>query len=128
METSGHHLSIDDNAIVKTKEWLLDPDTVTIEEPSISRNNAGIDNEFPLGQGTEEDPKRNNTKTILTNTTISSFLKNAKVINITASNKITVNSTINVEGDSHLILWSEGKGGGGIAIKKIYSLKIKKRG
>nr|WP_275045307.1 adhesin [Haemophilus influenzae] len=128
METSGHHLSIDDNAIVKTKEWLLDPDTVTIEEPSISRNNAGIDNEFPLGQGTEEDPKRNNTKTILTNTTISSFLKNAKVINITASNKITVNSTINVEGDSHLILWSEGKGGGGIAIKKDILIKNKEKG
>ena len=35
VETSGHYLSIDSNAIVKTKEWLLDPDNVTIEASSL---------------------------------------------------------------------------------------------
>ncbi|KAL0981614.1 beta strand repeat-containing protein, partial [Haemophilus influenzae] len=118
VETSGHYLSIDSNAIVKTKEWLLDPDNVTIEAPSAPRTDDNIDSEF-LGEGTENNPKVNNRdKTILTNTTISNFLKNAQVVNITAKNKITVNSTINAKSGSHLILWSEGNQNGGIEIKK----------
>ncbi|HHF4978399.1 TPA: beta strand repeat-containing protein, partial [Haemophilus influenzae] len=118
VETSGHYLSIDSNAIVKTKEWLLDPDNVTIEAPSAPRTDDNIDSEF-LGDGTENNPKVNNQdKTILTNTTISNFLKNAQVVNITAKNKITVNSTINAKSGSHLILWSEGNQNGGIEIKK----------
>uniref|UniRef100_UPI0010A642E5 two-partner secretion domain-containing protein n=1 Tax=Haemophilus influenzae TaxID=727 RepID=UPI0010A642E5 len=36
VETSGHYLSIDDNVIVKTKEWLLDPDFVEIKAPDLS--------------------------------------------------------------------------------------------
>uniref|UniRef100_UPI001864E5CA hypothetical protein n=1 Tax=Haemophilus influenzae TaxID=727 RepID=UPI001864E5CA len=88
VETSGHHLSIDDNAIVKTKEWLLDPDTVTIEAPSDSRQNTRVEDELPGGTGDADTPKTNGeTITTLTNTTISNFLKNAKVINITASKK-----------------------------------------
>ncbi|HHF4339963.1 TPA: adhesin, partial [Haemophilus influenzae] len=78
VETSGHYLSIDSNAIVKTKEWLLDPDNVTIEAPSAPRTDDNIDSEF-LGDGTENNPKVNNQdKTILTNTTISNFLKHAQ--------------------------------------------------
>ncbi|HHF3791244.1 TPA: beta strand repeat-containing protein, partial [Haemophilus influenzae] len=113
VETSGHYLSIDDNVIVKTKEWLLDPEDVEIKAPDTSRTNTAPDEEFPTGQGSSSDPKKNNTsKTILTNTTISELLKNAKTINITASRKITVNSSINIGSDSHLYLWSEKRDGG----------------
>ncbi|MCK8961777.1 filamentous hemagglutinin N-terminal domain-containing protein, partial [Haemophilus influenzae] len=98
VETSGHYLSIDDNVIVKTKEWLLDPDEVSIEAPNPSRTNFDIDSEFPIGDGTEGSPKKNTDKTTLTNKTISNFLKSAKAINITASRKLTVNSSINLQG------------------------------
>ncbi|WP_146120772.1 two-partner secretion domain-containing protein, partial [Haemophilus influenzae] len=95
VETSGHYLSIDSNAIVKTKEWLLDPDNVTIEAETSSRAAQGVSTELPLGQGTADNPKKNgDTLTTLTNKTISDFLKNAKSINITAKRKITVNSSI----------------------------------
>ncbi|WP_105880862.1 beta strand repeat-containing protein, partial [Haemophilus influenzae] len=116
VETSGHYLSIDSNAIVKTKEWLLDPDNVTIEAPSLSRADTDISSEFPIGDGTENSPKKNADKTILTNETISNFLQNAKVMNITAKRKLTVNSSISIGSRSHLILHSEGQGDGGVQI------------
>ncbi|HHF5468874.1 TPA: adhesin, partial [Haemophilus influenzae] len=99
VETSGHYLSIDDNVIVKTKEWLLDPENVSIEAFSPSRADASLDSEFPIGNGDANSPKKNHeTKTTLTNTVISSFLKNAKMMNITASKKLTVNAPINLQG------------------------------
>ncbi|WP_432750019.1 filamentous hemagglutinin N-terminal domain-containing protein [Haemophilus influenzae] len=117
VETSGHDLSIDSNAIVKTKEWLLDPDNVTIEAENSARTNTELSEEFPTGSGTQDDPKKNNeSKTTLTNTTISNFLKNAKVMNITARDKITVNSSINIKGGSHLILWSDKNTRSGVQI------------
>ena len=119
VETSGHYLSIDDNAIVKTKEWLLDPENVTIEAPSTSRTELGADIEFPLGRGDKSNPKKNNTSlTTLTNTTISKLLKNAQVVNITAKKKLTVNSSISIGRGSHLILHSEGQSGQGVQIDK----------
>nr|PRK35415.1 hypothetical protein BV196_01094 [Haemophilus influenzae] len=120
METSGHYLSIDSNAIVKTKEWLLDPENVTIEAPSSSRGNAGIDSEFPGGSGTKESPKTNGEQpTVLTNETISNYLKSGTwVMNITAKKNLTVNSSINIGDSSHLILHSEGKNNGGVKIKE----------
>ncbi|HHF4583185.1 TPA: beta strand repeat-containing protein, partial [Haemophilus influenzae] len=108
VETSGHYLSIGDNAITKTKEWLLDPDNVTIEAESSLRRPGSIDNELPNGKGTPDDPKRNGERiTTLTNKTISKFLESAKSVNITAKRRITVNSKISIENGSHLILWSE---------------------
>ncbi|HHF6497449.1 TPA: adhesin, partial [Haemophilus influenzae] len=117
VETSGHYLSIDNNAIVKTKEWLLDPDNVEIKAPDSSRGDNSIESEFTLGEGTKENPKKNNPdKTILTNTTISKFLKNTNVMNITAKQKLTVNSSINIGSNSHLTLHSEGHNRGGVQI------------
>ncbi|HHF7291321.1 TPA: beta strand repeat-containing protein, partial [Haemophilus influenzae] len=119
VETSGHHLSINNNAIVKAKEWLLDPDNVEIRAPDASRQGTEIDSEFPTGTGKLNDPKKNDqSKTILTNTTISNFLKNTHAINITASKKLTVNSSINIGSGSHLYLYSEGRGGNGIEINE----------
>ncbi|HHF4005036.1 TPA: filamentous hemagglutinin N-terminal domain-containing protein, partial [Haemophilus influenzae] len=119
VETSGHYLSIGDNAITKTKEWLLDPDDVTIEAESSLRQPGSIDNELPNGKGTPDDPKRNGERiTTLTNKTISKFLESAKSVNITASRKLTVNSSISIGSRSHLILHSEGKNGGGIKVNE----------
>ncbi|HHF4494515.1 TPA: filamentous hemagglutinin N-terminal domain-containing protein, partial [Haemophilus influenzae] len=119
VETSGHYLSIDDNAIVKTKEWLLDPENVTIEAPSASRAEQSADIAFPLGTGTKGDPKKNDTSlTTLTNTTISKLLKNVQVVNITAKKKLTVNSSISIERGSHLILHSEGQDRQGVQINE----------
>ncbi|MCK8900795.1 filamentous hemagglutinin N-terminal domain-containing protein, partial [Haemophilus influenzae] len=98
VETSGHYLSIDDNVIVKTKEWLLDPDSVEIKAHDTSRTDINPNEEFPTGQGIKSDPRKNNTsKTTLTNTTISNFLKNAGVMNITATQKLTVNGSIDIQ-------------------------------
>lgn len=58
VETSGHYLSIDDNVIVKTKEWLLDPENVSIEAFSPSRADASLDSEFPIGDGDANNPKK----------------------------------------------------------------------
>ncbi|MCK8944934.1 filamentous hemagglutinin N-terminal domain-containing protein [Haemophilus influenzae] len=116
VETSGHYLSIGDNAITKTKEWLLDPDNVTIEAESPLRQPGSIDNELPNGKGTPGDPKRNGEHTTLTNKTISKFLESATSVNITAKREITVNSAINIGANSNLTLWSEGKHGGGVKI------------
>ncbi|HHF4498096.1 TPA: beta strand repeat-containing protein, partial [Haemophilus influenzae] len=119
VETSGHYLSIDNNVIVKTKEWLLDPNDVSIEAPIAGRDNSNTDDEFILDSGTKGVLRKNNpTKTKLTNTTISEFLKNANVVNITASNNIYVNSSINIGSDGHLILSSEGKNKGGVKINE----------
>ncbi|KIP47392.1 filamentous hemagglutinin N-terminal domain-containing protein [Haemophilus influenzae] len=120
VETSGHYLSIGDNATTKTKEWLLDPDNVTIEEESRSRDHDNsIDTEFPTGEGTSSNPKKNNgTLSTLTNKTISKLLEGTQVLNITASKNLTVNSSINIGNNSHLILHSEGKSGGGVKIKE----------
>ncbi|WP_048940900.1 beta strand repeat-containing protein, partial [Haemophilus influenzae] len=119
VETSGHHLSINNNAIVKAKEWLLDPDNVEIRAPDASRRGTEIGSEFPTGTGELNDPKKNDqSKTILTNTTISNFLKNTHAINITASKKLTVNGSINIGSGSHLYLYSEGQGGNGIEINE----------
>ncbi|WP_432728911.1 filamentous hemagglutinin N-terminal domain-containing protein [Haemophilus influenzae] len=117
VETSGHDLSIGDNAIVKTKEWLLDPDFVEIKAPDPSRNNTDIDDEFPTGTGKPNDPKKNSEgKTILTNKTISQLLKSAQTVNITARKTLTVNSSINIGNNSHLILHSDGQQNGGVKI------------
>lgn len=117
VETSGHYLSIDSNAIVKTKEWLLDPNDVTIEAETHSRQAKSIDEELPSGDGTLNNPKKNGESvTTLTNKTISEFLKNAKSVNITAKRKITVNSSINIGANSNLTLWSEGQSNGGVEI------------
>ncbi|MCK8963441.1 adhesin, partial [Haemophilus influenzae] len=117
VETSGHYLSINSNAVVKTKEWLLDPDDVIIEAETPSRTGQNVDIELPFGQGTANNPKKNgSTQTTLTNKTISEFLQNAKSINITAKRKLTVNSSIDIGTNSNLTLWSDGQNGQGVQI------------
>ncbi|WP_432499371.1 filamentous hemagglutinin N-terminal domain-containing protein [Haemophilus influenzae] len=113
VETSGHDLFIGDNVIVDAKEWLLDPDNVSIDA-STGRNNTSEDDEYPSGTGiTASNPKVNDpSKPTLTNTTLERILKRGHFVNITAKKHIYVNSSINIGNNGHLILWSEGKNGG----------------
>ncbi|CWX18187.1 HMW1A%2C high molecular weight adhesin 1 [Haemophilus influenzae] len=107
VETSGHDLSIGDNAIVDAKEWLLDPDIVSIDSALPGRSgNTSEDDEYMTGIGTKESPKRNHThKTTLTNSTLEAILQKGSFVNITATKKIYVNSSINL-GNGDLTLYS----------------------
>ncbi|WP_162689843.1 filamentous hemagglutinin N-terminal domain-containing protein, partial [Haemophilus influenzae] len=81
VETSGHDLFIKDNAIVDAKEWLLDPDEVTINAPQSGRNGTNEGDEYT----TENNVKyKNKDKPTLTNSTLEAILARGSVVNITA--------------------------------------------
>ncbi|MEX4534553.1 filamentous hemagglutinin N-terminal domain-containing protein [Haemophilus influenzae] len=116
VETSGHDLFIKDNAIVDAKEWLLDPDNVSIDAEVAGRGSTSEDDEY-MGLGNANNPKQNREeKTTLTNTTLERILSGNTFVNITARKRITVNSDISIGSDSHLTLWSEGRDNGGVQI------------
>ncbi|WP_373421265.1 beta strand repeat-containing protein, partial [Haemophilus influenzae] len=118
VETSGHDLFIKDNAIVDAKEWLLDPDEVTISTtPSGRSDNEYSEDASYTGLGTSPNTQKQNKddKTTLTNTTLENILARGSYVNITAKRKINVTSDINLSNGS-LTLWSEGKNGKGLEI------------
>ncbi|HHF3639689.1 TPA: beta strand repeat-containing protein, partial [Haemophilus influenzae] len=113
VETSGHDLFIKDNAIVDTKEWLLDPDEVTIGVASPGRNEDISENaEYPTGTGGSASTAKTNdpSKNTLTNSTLEKMLKKGLFVNITAKKGINVTSDINIGNNGHLILY-RGKDG-----------------
>ncbi|WP_233775025.1 two-partner secretion domain-containing protein, partial [Haemophilus influenzae] len=114
VETSGHDLFIGDNVIVDAKEWLLDPENVSIEAPSAGRSDTEEASEYPSGEGNSaSNPKTNNrSKPTLTNSTLETILKRGSFVNVTATKHIYVNSSINIGNNGHLILSSEDKKGG----------------
>ncbi|AVI96444.1 adhesin [Haemophilus influenzae] len=113
VETSGHDLFIGDNVIVDAKEWLLDPENVSIDAPSAGRDSINENEEYTLGTGDRSDPKKNNpTKHSLTNSTLENILQRGTFVNISASKHIYVNSSINIGSSGHLTLSGEGKSGG----------------
>ncbi|WP_432727518.1 filamentous hemagglutinin N-terminal domain-containing protein [Haemophilus influenzae] len=100
VETSGHDLFIGDNVIVDAKEWLLDPDNVSIDAPA-GRNNTSEEEEYTSEMGDISSPKKNNqSKSTLTNSTLETILKRGSFVNITATRKIHVNSSINLSNGS----------------------------
>ncbi|HIE2341824.1 TPA: beta strand repeat-containing protein, partial [Haemophilus influenzae] len=111
VETSGHDLFIKDNAIVDAKEWLLDPNDVSINAEEVGRSDANLENTEYTGTGeSANDPKRNNnTKTTLTNSTLERILARGSFVNITATKHIYVNSSINLSNGS-LTLYAEKNG------------------
>nr|WP_114908243.1 filamentous hemagglutinin N-terminal domain-containing protein [Haemophilus influenzae] len=117
VETSGHDLFINDGTTVDAKEWLLDPDNVSIDAEGAGRNGTSENDEY-MGSGNSADnPKRNKEKkTTLTNTTLEKILKGGVFVNITARNTLKVNSTINIGANSHLILWSEKNNNSGVQV------------
>ncbi|WP_432718820.1 filamentous hemagglutinin N-terminal domain-containing protein [Haemophilus influenzae] len=116
VETSGHDLFIKDNAIVDAKEWLLDPDNVSINAAA-GRNGTSENDEYTgLGNSANNPKKNKQDKPTLTNTTLERILRGNTFVNITARKRITVNSDINIKDSSHLILWSENNNGSGVDI------------
>ncbi|WP_105880747.1 two-partner secretion domain-containing protein, partial [Haemophilus influenzae] len=118
VETSGHDLFINDSAIVDAKEWLLDPNEVTISTtPSGRSDNEYSEDASYTGLGTSPDTQKQNKddKTTLTNTTLENILARGSYVNITAKRKINVTSDINLSNGS-LTLWSEGQNGKGLEI------------
>ncbi|HHF2550696.1 TPA: filamentous hemagglutinin N-terminal domain-containing protein, partial [Haemophilus influenzae] len=129
VETSGHDLSIGDDVIVDAKEWLLDPENVSINSlPPERSDNTSEGDEYTTDAGTKESPKRNNTrKATLTNSTLERILKGGSYVNITANNKIYVNSSINLSNGS-LTLYTQRDGveiNGDITSNKNGNLTIK---
>ncbi|HHF5446027.1 TPA: filamentous hemagglutinin N-terminal domain-containing protein, partial [Haemophilus influenzae] len=119
VETSGHDLFIGDNVIVDAKEWLLDPENVSINTPTTERSDTEETMEYPTGNGEQSSPKNNApNKPTLTNTTLERILKRGHFVNITAKRHIYVNSSINIGDSGHLTLWSEGKSNGGIEVNE----------
>ncbi|HHF4777703.1 TPA: filamentous hemagglutinin N-terminal domain-containing protein, partial [Haemophilus influenzae] len=128
VETSGHDLFIGDDAIVDAKEWLLDPNNVSINAPSSGRHESNEDNEYTSGTGLAASPKVNNqSRSTLTNSTLENILKRGSYVNITATNKIYVNSSINLSNGS-LTLYTQQDGveiNGDITSKQNGNLTIK---
>ncbi|MCK9082369.1 filamentous hemagglutinin N-terminal domain-containing protein [Haemophilus influenzae] len=119
VETSGHDLFIKDNAIVDAKEWLLDPDEVTISTAPAGRSNIQEDDEYiseaSNDNNTVDHKKNRDERTTLTNSTLERMLARGSFVNITAKRKINVTSDINLSNGS-LTLWSEDHRNGGIKI------------
>ncbi|HHF0442729.1 TPA: adhesin, partial [Haemophilus influenzae] len=113
----GHDLFINDGTTVDAKEWLLDPDNVSIDAEGAGRNGTSEDDEYMGAGNSADNPKRNKEKkTTLTNTTLEKILKGGVFVNITARNTLKVNSTINIGANSHLILWSEKNNNSGVQV------------
>ncbi|HHF7136758.1 TPA: filamentous hemagglutinin N-terminal domain-containing protein, partial [Haemophilus influenzae] len=119
VETSGHDLFIKDNAIVDAKEWLLDPDEVTISTAPAGRSDIQENDEYiseaSNDNNTVDHKKNKDERTTLTNSTLEKMLVRGSFVNITAKRKINVTSDINLSNGS-LTLWSEDHRNGGIKI------------
>ncbi|HHF1165978.1 TPA: filamentous hemagglutinin N-terminal domain-containing protein, partial [Haemophilus influenzae] len=110
VETSGHDLFINDSAIVDAKEWLLDPDTVSINAESPGRNSVNSEDEEYMddtrdASTTVKHKKNRADKATLTNTTLEGILRKGVFVNITANDEIKVNSDINIGSTGHLTLY-----------------------
>ncbi|WP_431655127.1 filamentous hemagglutinin N-terminal domain-containing protein [Haemophilus influenzae] len=104
VETSGHYLSIGDDAIVDAKEWLLDPDNIDIV--------AGENAEGQLKQGrgdTANQVLASDDLTSVNNNTLSVALQKGIEVNISATRKVTVNADVDVKNGT-LVLHSQNNG------------------
>ncbi|HHF5660772.1 TPA: beta strand repeat-containing protein, partial [Haemophilus influenzae] len=119
VETSGHDLFIKDNAIVDAKEWLLDPEEVSINALEFGRSDIPQEDSEYTSENASGEPERKKNKqslNTLTNATLENILKRGTSVNITATKTITVNSDINIGSGSHLTLWSNGNKSGGVNV------------
>ncbi|XVH77403.1 filamentous hemagglutinin N-terminal domain-containing protein [Haemophilus influenzae] len=103
VETSGHYLSIGDDAIVDAKEWLLDPDNINII--------AGENTESQLKQGRSDTANKvlADDLTSVNNNTLSVALQKGIEVNISATKKVTVNADVDVKNGT-LVLHSQNDG------------------
>ncbi|HHF3365965.1 TPA: filamentous hemagglutinin N-terminal domain-containing protein, partial [Haemophilus influenzae] len=100
VETSGHYLSIGNDAAVEAKEWLLDPDNVTISN--------GNDDQSQLKDDRGDSPNKilADNKHTVNNKTLSTALAKGIGVNISAKKKVNVTADINVHNGT-LTLHSE---------------------
>ncbi|HHF7204078.1 TPA: filamentous hemagglutinin N-terminal domain-containing protein, partial [Haemophilus influenzae] len=103
VETSGHYLSIGDDAIVDAKEWLLDPDDINIV------NGSNIDAQ--LQPGRDDTPNKVSAEglTSINNATLSTALQKGIEVNISATKNVTVNADVDVKNGT-LVLHSQRNG------------------
>ncbi|HHF3622352.1 TPA: filamentous hemagglutinin N-terminal domain-containing protein [Haemophilus influenzae] len=91
VETSGHDLFIKDNTIVDAKEWLLDPENVSIN------NGANNASELTSGIGGNSNKVLKNGLTTVSNGTLSNALAKGIEVNISATKMITVTADVDVK-------------------------------
>ncbi|HHF4606184.1 TPA: beta strand repeat-containing protein, partial [Haemophilus influenzae] len=103
VETSGHYLSIGDDAIVDAKEWLLDPDNINI----IAGENT--ENQLKQGRGGTANKVLADDLTSVNNNTLSVALQKGIEVNISATKKVTVNADVDVKNGT-LVLHSQNDG------------------
>ncbi|MEX4406519.1 filamentous hemagglutinin N-terminal domain-containing protein [Haemophilus influenzae] len=103
VETSGHYLSIGDDAIVDAKEWLLDPDNINI----IAGENT--ENQLKQGRGDTANKVLADDLTSVNNNTLSVALQKGIEVNISATKKVTVNADVDVKNGT-LVLHSQNDG------------------
>ncbi|WP_105877203.1 two-partner secretion domain-containing protein, partial [Haemophilus influenzae] len=103
VETSGHYLSIGDDAIVDAKEWLLDPDNIDI----VNGNN--IENQLKLGAGSTRNKVLADSLTSINNATLSTALQKGIEVNISATKNVTVKADVDVQNGT-LVLHSQRNG------------------
>ncbi|HHF4929466.1 TPA: adhesin, partial [Haemophilus influenzae] len=104
--------------IVDAKEWLLDPEEVTISTTPSGRSDSEYSEDASytgLGRSPNDQKRNKDDKATLTNTTLEKILARGSYVNITAKSKINVTSDINLSNGS-LTLWSEGKNRKGLEI------------
>ncbi|MEX4460936.1 filamentous hemagglutinin N-terminal domain-containing protein [Haemophilus influenzae] len=89
VETSGHDLFIKDNTIVDAKEWLLDPENVSI--------NNGVNNASELTSDNNSNKVLKNGLTTVSNGTLSNALAKGIEVNISATKMITVTADVDVK-------------------------------
>ncbi|AVJ11166.1 adhesin [Haemophilus influenzae] len=124
VETSGHHLSIGDDAVAEAREWLLDPDNVSIDN---GPNDASY---LQDGRGDTPNKVLTSGKTTISNGTLSAALAKGVGVNISATNRINVTADIDVQNGT-LTLHTEGGGvkiNGNITSTKNGNLTIKSGG
>ncbi|WP_105895509.1 beta strand repeat-containing protein, partial [Haemophilus influenzae] len=103
VETSGHYLSIGNDAAVEAKEWLLDPDNVTII------NGDDDQSQLTTDRGDSPDKVLADNQNTVNSKTLSTALAKGIGVNISATRKVNVTADINVHNGT-LTLHSEQDG------------------
>ncbi|MEX4175291.1 filamentous hemagglutinin N-terminal domain-containing protein [Haemophilus influenzae] len=104
VETSGHDLSIGDDATVYAKEWLLDPENVNIVEGTEIRDDLVV-------RGDSTEKKNEHTKQSIKSGSIQKALESGATVNISADNKINVNTDISLGGGTLILNTKNNRGG-----------------
>ncbi|WP_459349390.1 autotransporter outer membrane beta-barrel domain-containing protein, partial [Haemophilus influenzae] len=104
VETSGHDLSIGDDATVYAKEWLLDPENVNIVEGKNAENDLVV-------RGDSIEKKNESTKQDIKSGSIKKALESGATVNISADKKINVTTDISLGGGTLILNTKNNKGG-----------------